>query len=342
MSRLPLKLLISMYLFLQCEVTIGSITLNQVNEIEVRSSWRDLTDTATITLPRNLNYRLERLDQVIKRDDPVTIKVGFNGNLTTEFEGYVKEVEPNTPVKIYCEDEMLKLKRGHYTKVWKKLKLEEIIKEIAPGYKYEIEDATLTYLAKNKSAAEVLLDLREYGVFTYFRKINGQLTLYSGFPYSFNFSEHTYHMQKNIRENDLKFRMAIDPSDPSSSIRIQVKAIANLPNGKKTIEYFPSEDKVSGAEIITMNYSELSSDEKTRKKLLLQYAEAEFKKYNVDGYRGSITGFAIPVVRHGDQVKIIDARYPEREGKYLVDRTTVQFGEVYLKRRVELGPKVSV
>jgi hypothetical protein len=337
-----------MYLNLCCRISIGSLILKAVNEVTIKSSWRNLTDSATITLPRNITFKSnhalegERLEKYIKRGDKVIIELGYNNNYSTEFEGYVREVEPNVPTRIYCEDEMVKLKKGNFKRVWKKAKLQDIIKEIVPGYNYQVVDATLDYSSiSGKTAAQILLDLREFGIYSYFKRIDGTLTLYSGFPYSFQFNRHTYHMQKNVRDNDLKFRHAVNVSDPSEVPTIQVKAIANLPTGKKTIEYFPSQEESRNAEIITLNYSELSANEAERKKILRQYAEAEFKKYNVNGYRGSITGFAVPVPRHGDHVKIVDARYPEREGTYIIDETLVEFGEVYLKRKSELGPKVS-
>ena len=52
-------------------------------------------------------------------------------------------------------------------------------------------------------------------------------------------------------------------------------------------------------------YSTLSDVEATRRKLLKQYAQAEFKRLNVDGYRGELSAFATPVVRHGDSVTSI-------------------------------------
>ncbi len=329
------KLLISMYLLYQYDITIGKVKLNAIESINVKSSWRALTDTAEIVLPRNLDYKGQKLDQVILRNDPVVIKVGYVGReMITEFEGYVREVEPNVPIRILCEDEMLKLKAGKITKSWRNAKLEEIVKLIAPGYTYKIQDAKLSYICKDKTPAQVLLDLRDYGVYSYFRKIDGKLTLVSGFPYQLEFSKLTLHMQKNVNKNDLKFRSATD-------YRLEVKAIANLPTGRKTIEHWPYKD-VEGAELITMNYGELSTDEAERKKQLLAYAQAEYTKYKVDGYRGNVVLWQIPIVRHGDQVRVIDARYPEREGIYIVDATILESAEPYVKRTCELGPKVSI
>jgi hypothetical protein len=330
-----------MYLFLQCEVTIGKVTMLNVHHIETKSSWKELTDTATITLPRNLKYKDDRIDQLIKRYDPVTIKVGYNGNMVTEFVGYVREVEPNVPVRVHCEDEMLMLKGGTvYNKIWKKAAIADIINTIAPAYPKKVISGKIDYRAQNKSAAQILLDLREYGIFTYFKTIDGVRTLYCGFAYDFTFDEHIYHMQKNVRSNDLKYRLKVDPTKDEPGVR--AKAVAKLPDGKKQVEYYPSQD--TKGEEVEIVLGELAGTEAERKKALQQYAKALFMQYNVDGYRGSIHGFAIPVIRHGDTITIQDAIYPEREGKYMCDATQTIFDvdAVKLERISTLGAKARI
>lgn len=330
-------------LFLQCEVTIGKIVLRNVESMEVKSSWKELTDTATITVPRNLNYKDERIDELVKRLDPVTIKTAYTlkGVTTwvTEFEGYVREVQPGVPVKIYCEDEMLLLKGGKtFNKQWTNAKLADIIATVAPAYKAQVIDATLSYRAVNKSAAQVLFDLREYIVYSYFKTVDNVRTLYSGFAYSFDFDSHIYHLQKNVRPgNSLTYRMQKDPAIDDAGI--VMKAIAHNQDGSKTVEYYPSQE--SQGEMITMPFSTLSDVEATRRKLLKQYAQAEFRRLNMDGYRGELSAFATPVVRHGDSVTIRDEQYKEREGKYLVDgvRMTFDSKAVQMTRTLTLGGK---
>jgi hypothetical protein len=165
--------------------------------------------------------------------------------------------------------------------------------------------------------------------------VNGVKTLHSGFAYSFDFDTHIYHLQQNTRPgNNLKYRLQVDPTVDDAGIVI--KAIAHNSDGSKTEEYYPSQS--SKGEQITMPFSELSPVEATRRVLLKQYAQAEFKRLNVDGYRG---GFS---VRHGDTVTIRDAQYPEREGKYFVDGTITRFDaeNVKLIRETSLGGRATV
>lgn len=342
MYLLNLFLTISMYCNLLSEVTIGNIKTRAITQGEIVSSFKELTDTCTLTLPRNLTLKDKRLDQVIRVGDAVTVRLAVNDNWNTEFTGYVREVDAAIPVKIYCEDEMWKLKRVPVApKSWLQAEVSDVIAHCIPSdYSVEIFGGRSTsvtigkYQVNNMSAAQVLANLREYGIYSYFK--NG--ILFVGFAYDYEFNTHKIHFQKNLRANDLKFRLAGD-------YKIQVKAIANLPTGQKTIVMYPDATDgftPDGSELRTLNFGELSPDLITRQKLLRQYAEAEIKRFNVDGYRGTITTFGIPAIEHGDRVVLQDARYPERESTNLVDRVTKSWGEVYYKRVCEIGPRISV
>lgn len=327
-----------MYLSLLCEVEIGNIITRSVHQGEIKSSFKNLTDTCELVLPRNLVFKNENLLKIIKVGDPVTVKMSVNGTWTTEFEGYVREIDSTIPVHIMCEDEMWNLKRTPVVaKSWSKAYVADVIDHILPaGVESKIFDGKSTtvsigkFMINNMSAAQVLNKLREYGIFSYFRN----KVLHVGFAYDYTFDTHVLHFQKNIRSNDLKFRSKDD-------YKIQVKAIANLPTGQKTIEYYPDKDTSDQFELRTLNFGELSSDITERKKLLRQYAEAEIKRFNVDGYRGRVSVWGgVHNIKHGDLVILKDGFYPERESTNLVDEVVTSWGEIYFKRECEIGPRV--
>lgn len=328
-----------MFLNLLCEVSIGNYITRSINQGEVKSSWKELTDTCSLTLPRNLVFANKNVTDLIKVGDPVTVRMSVNDKWNTEFEGYIREIDSSIPLKITCEDEMWKLKQVRVTpKSWPQAEVKDIISHIIPA---SIETKVFTsltdsvtigkYMVNNMSAAQVLANLREYGIFSYFRN----KVLHVGFAYDYTFDKHIIHFQKNMIKNDLKYRKKGD-------YKIQVKAIANLPTGQKTIVYVPDEQGApEGSELRTLNFGELTSDVTKRKKLLTQYAEAEIKRFNVDGYRGRVTLWGIHNVKHGDELVLRDSLYPERESTNLVDEVVTSWGEVYFKRECEVGPKVS-
>src|SRR5689334_10395974 len=96
-------------------ILIGSLVFtNQVNRVVIEESWKNITQTATIKLPRfeklvgDSNYK-------IKVGDRVVIQLGYDDVLLTEFEGYVSSRSFNSPLEFMCEDEMWKQKQRTVT-----------------------------------------------------------------------------------------------------------------------------------------------------------------------------------------------------------------------------------
>ena len=67
--------------------------------------------------------------------------------------------------------------------------------------------------------------------------------------------------------------------------------------------------------------------------------EIQFQK-NYAGYEGVINGFLQPYASPGYSANIVDDRYPERDGLYIIESTEVSFGVTGARRRVEIGPKI--
>ena len=104
-------------LTLKCDIEIRSkstkkiVRFSYANSIEVKTSRLNLTDTATVKVPRKMNWRGKPLTEFVRRDDEITIRAGYaEHGLETLFHGYVKDVENGTPVVISCENEMRLLK----------------------------------------------------------------------------------------------------------------------------------------------------------------------------------------------------------------------------------------
>jgi hypothetical protein len=125
---------------LNAEIQIGDKVFRRVNQVEISSTADRLEDTATIKLPTTA--RLEREGEYISEvetaktfsvGDAVTIKLGYNGALRTEFQGYVRAIHPNIPLEIECEDAIYLLKRKTVAKSWRTATLKQILQEILSG-----------------------------------------------------------------------------------------------------------------------------------------------------------------------------------------------------------------
>lgn len=320
------------YYSLQSNITITNPDTNQalvfdyVTEVEIKSSWKNLTDTAIIRLPRKLKLNNELIQDVIKKGHQVTIMLGYRPDLFVEFTGYVSGIKTTIPVEIMCEDEMWKWKQVSITKSWTSVTLKELVTYLSlqVGFKgaQVVLDADLgAFIIDNASAAKVLKELKStYGIISYFR--NGVLNV--GFAYPTTYETVNYHFQKNVIDNSLEYLTKDDA-------KIKVKAISISPDNVKTEVEMGDED----GEQRTLHFYNLSAKE------LKARATAEMNKLKVDGYRGGIVSFGQPFAKHGDVANILDKLYPERAGKYFIDEANLVFGVGGFRREIQIGVKAS-
>jgi len=300
--------------------------------VEIESSWKNLTDTAKITLPRHIRLKnsvYDDINNVIVRGSKVEINLGYDGDMKREFTGYVAKVDAKTPFSIECADEMWKLKQTTFNKIWRKVSLREVLSFI---YKGEIRVADInigTYRIVNASAAKVLDDLKEMGFYSYFRydEVLKDIVLFSGFGgYALGTSDKAvYNFNKNVIENSLSYRLQED-------MKLKVTAVSMHSDNTKVEVEIGDEggDKRSLQCPVNLNKAEVTS-----------FAKAKFQLLKVAGYKGAVTGFGIPYVKHGDVVTVQDDMFPERSGAYFADTVKVTFGTGGFRRNVELGYKAS-
>lgn len=327
-----------LYFNMTCSVTIGKITFDRVNSINIIKSIKNLTDTARIVVPREYNSVIidgnidsiarKNIKEFIKVGDPVTISLGYDGLNEEEFIGVVSLIGAEIPLVIECEDEMWNLKRTNFTKTFTSLKLSELLAYIAPGIKYNLIDniSLGKYTISNVSAYRVLEDLRtNYGLHSFFK--NHVLTI--GFMIDVKpTTVHEITLNRNVRanESDLKFLRKED-------LKILLKGISLNKKGKRLTYDFGDKN---GA-VRTLHYTNKTESE------LKNLTEKTYKSLNFDGYRGKIPTWGNPRTKPGDGALIKDPNYEnsDREGKYLIESVTIDFNATDgFKRDNELGMKL--
>jgi hypothetical protein len=309
---------------LTCEVRIGDYIFKAVHSVEINSSWDNLTDTAKISVPRKLQWQGKSVtEDLFKRGDKVSIKLGYDFNNKLLFEGFISAVMPGTPLTFQCEDAAWLLKQKTVQKYSEKsnISLQKMLKDICP-IPFDSVDADLGQFKISKATvAQVLAELKKtYSLVSYVRA--GKL--YVGKPYSGNNqTRQAFHFQKNVVSADgLEFQRADD-------VKLRVKLISMLPDNKK-IEVEVG-DPDGGQR--TLHYYNLSEAE------LRRIGTQELEKLKYDGYAGSFTAFGEPMVKHGDIAEITDKKYPERAGKYLIKSVTTTFGVDGYRQKIELDKK---
>ncbi|HEX8350734.1 MAG TPA: hypothetical protein VF598_12295, partial [Hymenobacter sp.] len=316
-----------MSLLLTCKVTVGDLVYTKVSGYEAESSWKTLGDSATVKLygiaqvenpDGSLGDRV-KVEDVVKVGDRVKVELGYDGELRTEFEGYVAEIKLSIPFEIRCEDEYWKLKRTPVNKTFKNTTLKKLLAELVPNVKLSDSVPTLAieaFRADRTTVANVLQKIKEnYLVCAYFR--NGRL--FVGLPYteftSTNGPEGSvakYGFQQNVITDDLTYKRTED-------VRIKAKVVAYHKSGKKTT--VPDVGDVDGEERTIILRTE-TTDKAELKRLAVQ----KLSEFKYDGYRGKLTSFGVPYVIHSGIAELNDELHPQRSGRYLVDSVNTSFG----------------
>jgi hypothetical protein len=222
-----------------------TLTYNFANSYECEDTWRSMTDTCKITIPKNVfvrdaNGQLVNLSgttvniggfgnnaPLFMRGDQVTVEAGYRfydaaGNektlMSTWFNGYVRTVGSKKPITLDCEDNMFKLKtilapNKTYSAT---TTMESIIAELMAGTGFTVNVLTKTTLGEfsthNETVAEVLGRLqKEYHFYPYFRgnelRIGSQVYIEQD---ALDSGKKVFRFQRNIISDDLQYTRTDD------------------------------------------------------------------------------------------------------------------------------------
>lgn len=318
-----------------CDITIGSVSFQSVHEVLIKRSVHNLAATAVVKVP--VTAVLKHKDEpptyietasAININDPVTIKLGYDGILQEEFKGYVKNINYKKPLEIECEDEFHKT---HITCRFseKSSSLRNCLSTILPEIKIgTCIDVTLkNYPINDKPGSAVLEQLKkDYNLLIFF-DLEGNLHL--GQMEDFTGPTVKYRMGYNvIQDNELKNKKA-------DKAPLKVVAICNRKDGEQLRE----EEGIDGGETKIVEFSDVESSGELKK-----LAIATLKKFSYDGCEGKIQTFLIPYVQPCMVAEIDDPVYPERNGSYKVVSVETHFGfkdgnAIGGRRTVEIGIK---
>lgn len=332
-----------LFINMNARVTLGGVRLGYdqkkgggIASFEISESIDEISNTAKITIPKAygpLNGR-HILDQ-FKVGDPVTIEAGYNGEYAREFTGYIREIDSDVPLTIYCDDQTWPLRQNNLVKSYRAVTLQQLLQEILPeGYAIEAPAVDLGKLViDNESSYAVLLRLMsDYGLYS--RIQNNHLHVGLAYDYGARSAVHTYIINApaeqvykgNVKKNELKYKR-------KSDFKIRFKAIAINGDGTKTEVMVGSRERDASERTLhfigPMTEAQLKST-----------AESVMSKLVYDGYTGSIAGFGVPRTHAGDALFIEDRAETCRSGKYLIEKVEITYGEEGFTRKNSLSCKI--
>ncbi len=364
------------------------LTYHFVNSFECTDTWENLTNTAKITLPKNVQaidqdgkpYPLGDLNKNIGgftanplflKGDRVTITCGYAGYpLNNVFEGYITGISSKKPFVIDCENNMWILKQTPVAnKVWpaKQYTMESMVAEMLKTANLPFTVNTITsskavynvgdFRTQNETISQVLERFKSLvNASAYFR---GSELRIGTFQYleqdAKDDGEKVFMFQRNIVSDELNYMRKDDVALSAVAYSITDETVAT---GAKTKDghsktkqqrlevlvyvekgVFKSKVRKDGGDDFPANttgerktfyYYDVPVDK------LIANATEELKRYYYTGFRGKFTTFAVPFVKMGDNVKIIDRVLPERNGMYKVKSVKYTGGMQGLRQEVQL------
>ncbi|WP_068706378.1 hypothetical protein [Paludibacter jiangxiensis] len=302
------------------QTTLGNLLLPGVCSFEISENILEMSNTAKIIIPKEYGKLAGKsvLDY-LKVGQRVEIQAGYNGELYTEFIGYIREIGADAPITIECDDETYVLRKPPLVKSYKSVTLRQLLTDIIPKpLTFSCPDVHLgKYQIDNASAFAVLQDLiQHFGLYCHLQ--NGHLRVGLAFDFGEKaLKSYTYYLNDpergNIKKNELKYKRAEDYD-------IRIKAIAMAGTGKSITVTVGSKEK--NASERTLHFAGQMTEAQLR-----DLALGTLKKLVFDGYTGSITGFGFPTVHAGDSLTIFDKENKDREGKFLVEKVDITYND---------------
>lgn len=316
-----------MYL-LNWHITIGKYKVQTLKEVKITTSVLNLSDTATIEMPGQYLNTWRKIEDKVHVGDAVTIQLGYDNDLETEFTGYLKRISrDNNSLVLECEDALYLMDETvedvEYKSISLKDLLQKVLVQVDPemtvdcdyDFTYEkmvvFKSTALDVLKKvhDDTKANIWFEGKTLHVHPVYQEQKGDKAV-------------IYDTEVNVQSNELKWK---DKAD--KKVMVEVKYVS--PEGNLAKEEFG----VSGGEKVT-RFANTSN-----KSDLKKAAENEYNLWNYSGYEGSLTGWLVPVVKAGGSVRLRDKERPE--GKYYVTGVEIEFGQNGAKRKVTLGRKLS-
>jgi hypothetical protein len=322
------------------------------------------------TLFGNNVYGSKVTAPLIMRGDTVSITLGYRYNqfgssgktiedTAVEFVGYITRVDNSVPVEIHCEDGMYALGQIQCpTKSWKGYTLETMLKELLAGsVSVSGNGATAEITVETngeqrdlgdfKTGSEtvraMLNDLRRQGVEAYFRidEEGNPILRAAGLAYvASDRREHVFHRQKNVVDDNLTYNRTDDQKVGIRAVAVAIeqngtRADGNPKTKRKRLEVIvPEGYDGSTGDIRTYHYIASSESQ------LRELATVQLGKMFAEGFRGNITAFGIPSVRHGDAIVWENAYVQEQNGTYLVKSVKKTFGQRGYRQVIELDRRI--
>ena len=316
--------------------------------MHVTRSMKNFNDVATIAIPHIGKIKSKShsfpervsLRTLINDRDPVTILLGYNGNLKEEFRGFVKRRGRGMPMVIECEGYIQQLRLDvSINKYYKNTTAKQLLLETCEGtdisvicpVDFPLSGARMVH-ADGVRILEWIKEASGGALTIFFIKPD---VLWCGLTYTayaadstanvYNLPTVNYRLGWNcVKDNGLKERVQSEP--------VQVILNGKLATGNVVMTKSKNEAAVRKLKWLLNHVP----DEVTMGK----FAQENEWRMNYTGAEGYVNGFLVPYALPGYDAYVSDTDDKDLNGVYLVEQTDVTFGVKGAKRKVKIGPLV--
>lgn len=303
--------------------------LGSVESIEINADVDNLADTAKIVLPATVLNRVIELENKIKRGSEVTIKLGYDNDLNTEFVGYVQKITTDNKLIIHCEDALFLFRVAVPDTELKNVTVKQIAEYLVKnvdssftvncdyGIKYE------KFTIHKASAFDVLKKLQEEtNGNIYFDQHQKILHIHPAYVekgkdvyYSFHNNIENANLEYKTKE-DKKVEVTIEKTNITGKIQ---KITVGSTGGEKIYKKVGAMDNEG----------------------LKKSAESLLVRAMSEGYEGTFDGWLIPFTQPTDSAHIEDLDYQYKNGSYYVKAVTTKFSKSGGVRTVKIGRRLT-
>lgn len=318
-------------------IEIGSYRLKHVESVKISRSVENLMDTATIVTPATVFNKALEVQSKLTPGIKVTIQLGYNDNLKTEFDGYLKSVKTDGgSLTLECEDALYlfrgSVKNAEYKNITVKNLLQKILLELQKDDK-RLSDIDINcqfdfsyekFTTVNASGFEVLKKIHDEAKPDIFLK--GNVLHIQPLYADMGLPTVAYNMSVNIdREGmNLKYRRADErklkvTAKGKNSAGKEISVTVGEPNGDTETINFPGV---------------------TTEAQLKELANTAYNGKVYEGYEGDFTSWLVPYIEPGYNVMLKDDDDEVKNGKYYVLKVDTTFDSSGGKRVIGLGKKL--
>ncbi len=330
---------------LNSNITIGKFRFSGVHDVRISSGIDSITSMAYIKLPAKASIIKQGqaveegviTSRQFKEGDEVTISLGYNGNLKTEFKGFVNQVDMNRPLTIICEGYSWLLRRNVVNISKRSVSIKALLNEAVkglPGIEVVCEaDIHLNNIQVNGTGADVINAIREHtdhALTIFFKDWN---KLWCG-----NLKTKVAQNGDALKRGKVQYRSGLNIfSNNTLKKRNTADDPVEVKYSKKDSEGTVLEGASAAFKKAVRKHSKLLNQVKEATALKLLAEEKAYKE-NYDGFEGSVQTFLEPFVQPGFIASLTDNMLELKARDYLVEAVTTHFGISGARRSVELGP----